>query len=572
MEPSLKKNIFTEIGIFTDNLNGKEYKLCSANAKELGTYLRENLKGKGVNYSKFNSETDGEGLVKNPPKEIYEYQNFFLLDMPMQANDYVLLDGFRRLLWYNAPDTSVYVRIYKKYDLTNEEVLSLMVRLNHFKFYSDSDYFDRGFALFMRMIFGLNILTYKNAFDSYLSCDEKDEDEIRNSYSSGFSKEANDKNLSVKDRILQPQFISDMKFIEELKDKGAMANSFIGTMTYMFRRSSDVKFNAEEFLRIANANPVMPKLMERYKKVGTNSSAESQKAVNPILEIYENVFRQLLGGEAVRSHSELMVECKELVEGMKKDKGWTKMTGSQNIYDIEAVLLDKLRNKKEIEYKMIVYPHSDKHKDFYGVADVKYTLAYGDEGNNRKELTFKAKIGKDIFQIRHNFSGSYGGSYKNKYVYIERDWSLSEKDRKPRRYDIAFFVNITKEEVEAQLRKRFPERYKVKEKPSVEIPEQKDSKINITTKNIRDFKVGKDTIYIHKNDAGHSYSYLCKFKKFEKGIVTGEIISNDDRSYSTDRVGEDVSARLKKCSLKGKLKESDVHERTHWFDKDGTIS
>lgn len=569
------KNILTEIGTYTDNLNGKEYKLCSANAKDLGTYLRVNLKGKGIDYSKFNSESDAEGLAENPPKEIYEYQNFFLLDMPMQVNDYVLLDGFRRLLWYNAPDTSVYVRIYKKDDLTNEDVLSLMVRLNHFKFYTSSNYFDRGFALFMRMIFGLNILTYKGSFDAYLSCNEKDEDEIRNSYTSGmFSKDGNDKNLSIKERILQPQFISDMKFIEELNEKGAMVNKFIGIMTYMFRKKTDLPFNAEEFLRIANANPVMPKLMERYKKAGTNNSAESQKAVNPILEIYENVFRQLLGGKAVKSHSELMVECKEISEGIKKEKGWTKMTGAQNIRNIEDILLEKERDKKVVTFKMVVYPASDKHKDFYGLVDVKYKIKYEKNSYMRKELNFEATIGKETFEICHNRSGGYDHGYSKKYVYIERDYSLREKHNRPRRYDIDFFVSITREEMDAELRIRYPERYKVKEKPSIEIPEQKDNKINITTKNIRDFVVGKDTIYLQKNDAGYSYHYLCKFKKFEKGIVTGIIINKDNRDNTVcSQAGEEISARLTKCYLKGKLKETDTNDhQCRWFDKDGTVS
>jgi hypothetical protein len=361
-----------------------------------------------------------------------------------------------------------------------------------------------------------------------------------------------------------------MTFIEELYKKGAMVNKFIGIMTYMFRKKSDLPFNAEEFIRIANANPVMPKLMEKYKKTGTNSSAESQKAVNPILEIYENVFMQLLGGKAVKSHSEIMVECKEISESIKKDKGWSKMTGSQNIYEIEKILIERARNKKGAEFKMVVYPDSDKHKDFYGLVEVKYKIKYEESRSihHGKELAFEAKIGKETFKINHNYAGGYSSGYSKKYVYIEREWSISEKDNKPRRYDIDLFVNITKEEIEVKLRERFPERYKEKVKPSVEIPQQKDEIINVTTKNIREFVSGKDTIYISKNDAGFSYHYLCKFKKIEKGIVTGEIIT-DDKSR---RVGEEISARLTKCYLKGKLKDTDTNERACWFDKDGTIS
>lgn len=565
----MKKEI---IGTYFDKIIQAYYTLIVCDAKELSDYLKSNLKDKGIDYKKYNSESDDEGVAKNPPVEIYEYQNFVVMEMP--DDSYVLLDGFRRLLWYKTPSTPINVRIYEKANLKNEQMFSLMIYLNHFKFYTNSDYYDRGFALLMKTVFEINILTYKYAFDAYLSCNEKDEDEIRNSYSSGmFDKDGNEKSLSVKERILQPQFISDMTFLEELNKKGAMVNKFIGVMIYMFRKKTDLPFNAGEFIRIANANPVMPKLMERYKKTGTNSSAESQKAVNPILEIYENVFRQLLGGKAVKSHSELMVECRELSESIKKEKGWTKMTGSRNIYDIEAILLEKARDKKVVGFKMVIYPDSDKHKDFYGLADVKYKIKYEKNSNmSGKELRFEAKIGNETFQICHNYTGSWSRSYGKKYAYIEREWSLSEKDKKPRRYDIDFFVNLTKEEIETKLRERFPERYKAKEKPSVEMPEQKDKKINITTKNIREFVAGKDTIYLNKNEGGMNYFYLCKFKKFEKGIVTGEIIADDKSRHSVHRVGEEISARLTKCYLKGRFKESDSEHQCHWFDKDGTIS
>lgn len=565
----MKKEI---IGTYFDKIIQAYYTLIVCDAKELSDYLKSNLKDKGIDYKKYNSESDDEGVAKNPPVEIYEYQNFVVMEMP--DDSYVLLDGFRRLLWYKTPSTPINVRIYEKANLKNEQMFSLMIYLNHFKFYTNSDYYDRGFALLMKTVFEINILTYKYAFDAYLSCNEKDEDEIRNSYSSGmFDKDGNEKSLSVKERILQPQFISDMTFLEELNKNGAMVNKFIGVMIYMFRKKTDLPFNAGEFIRIANANPVMPKLMERYKKTGTNSSAESQKAVNPILEIYENVFRQLLGGKAVKSHSELMVECRELSESIKKEKGWTKMTGSRNIYDIEAILLEKARDKKVVGFKMVIYPDSDKHKDFYGLADVKYKIKYEKNSNmSGKELRFEAKIGNETFQICHNYTGSWSRSYGKKYAYIEREWSLSEKDKKPRRYDIDFFVNLTKEEIETKLRERFPERYKAKEKPSVEMPEQKDKKINITTKNIREFVAGKDTIYLNKNEGGMNYFYLCKFKKFEKGIVTGEIIADDKSRHSVHRVGEEISARLTKCYLKGRFKESDSEHQCHWFDKDGTIS
>ena len=132
-------------------------------------------------------------------------------------------------------------------------------------------------------------------------------------------------------------------------------------------------------------------------------------------------------------------------------------------------------------------------------------------------------------------------------------------------------MNITKAEVEEEKRRRFPERYD-KPLPSVSIPEQKDKKLNITTKNIREF-TQKDTIYVRKSMAGFIYYYLCKFKKFEKGIVTAEVIEKDgmDRDKTIREKGNEMSIRLDGCYLKGKLNEGDRDDHHHHFYKDGVI-
>jgi len=81
---------------------------------------------------------------------------------------------------------------------------------------------------------------------------------------------------------------------------------------------------------------------------------------------------------------------------------------------------------------------------------------------------------------------------------------------------------------------------------------------NITDRNIRQF-TPMDTIYICKNESGYRIIYFCKFIKFERGIVTGSIISAEPNyALHISEVGKEKSARLKKCFLWGKT-ENDHH-------------
>ena len=94
--------------------------------------------------------------------------------------------------------------------------------------------------------------------------------------------------------------------------------------------------------------------------------------------------------------------------------------------------------------------------------------------------------------------------------------------------------------------------------------------INITDKNIREF-TENDTIYIKKNENGHSIMYLCNFVKFEKGNVTGKVISAEPNwALHQSEVGILKSARLANCFLWGK-KDGENNNVCHWFGKDGFV-
>lgn len=93
---------------------------------------------------------------------------------------------------------------------------------------------------------------------------------------------------------------------------------------------------------------------------------------------------------------------------------------------------------------------------------------------------------------------------------------------------------------------------------------------NLTDKPITEFTTD-DTIYITKMKGGHSFRHLCQFVSYEKGMVTGKVISFEPvwayRQFEIDR-GLRVSARLSKCYLWGMLSSDCKMKWPHcnWFD------
>lgn len=97
---------------------------------------------------------------------------------------------------------------------------------------------------------------------------------------------------------------------------------------------------------------------------------------------------------------------------------------------------------------------------------------------------------------------------------------------------------------------------------------------NLTPKNIREF-TPEDTIYIHKpnaNGKGMSVLFLCSFVSFEKGRVTGKVLSTDS-SYESRKLqieeGLFESAPLDQCSLYGVSDPDENHAHHHYFDPTG---
>ncbi len=420
-----------------DNILDVPYLSARVNAAELSRYLKADLESKSIDYNIFNSEKDHklsfeserklrESVIKNPPREIYEYQNFFLLK---RGSEYILMDGFRRLLWYNAPNIDVNVRIYDASNekLTNKKLLSLMINLNHFKFFSGSKYHDRGFGLFLRTVFGLNISSYTDALDGYLSSDK-----IERDYSMSESIDGTTKNKSIQNRIINEHFVDDMKFIEEVTKGGAMMNRFVGALVYSKRAKYDGAFGTKSFLRMCDENASLKPLLAKFKTIGLHRGSESEKLTNQILEIYNNILTVQMGGKMKKSYAEQLTECKAMVESMKKDKGLIKLTGSNFSKELDQMMLEKIEAGEKLQFKCVVYPDKDNELLEPGLhTDVVFINRLIKRHRLSKDIAsivpqFGIKNDKKLFMVRHNTGMGMGY-----HSYTTKAWATIRQCDKP---------------------------------------------------------------------------------------------------------------------------------------------
>jgi len=89
---------------------------------------------------------------------------------------------------------------------------------------------------------------------------------------------------------------------------------------------------------------------------------------------------------------------------------------------------------------------------------------------------------------------------------------------------------------------------------------------NYTNKSITEFN-SEDTLYMQKIISGFMYTFLIKFKSFNKNIVTGEILdiqpNNTKSIWIKDKlysIGDDISGQITKCFT--------YDNRCCWFKKD----
>ena len=437
--------------LYHDEYLGSNYQIARANARDVKQYLITNLENKKIDYNIFNiSEIENSkyswrkdnDVNDNPPKEIYEYQNFFLLKRV--DGEYTLLDGFRRLLWYNTPDAIVNIRIYNEEDLDSVQIMKLLVYLNHFKFYGGGgNYFDRGYSLAMKTIFNISIPKIYIVFDSYLT-----KSKVRKSYSSE-SVENNKRLLLVKDRMTNPMFIKDMKFIESLVGKGVMLNDIFGALLYQIRGENPEKdFDSKLFLEKVNSNKIILDLQEKFWKSPDSSGSREQSYVNQLVNLYENIFTEMFGGEVEKTYSELNEESKKLVAELKKDKSLIKITGHSKDWLIEQLLLRRVRNDEPIVWKCVVYPNEEGDSWNRKNDDVKI-----EPGLLKHEITYLGST-SHLMTVSHWY-GFYIGKHKFQFIHNYAEYGTGKKYTRlecgslgVRNYKVDVFVDINIKEIE----------------------------------------------------------------------------------------------------------------------------
>lgn len=450
---------------FRDNIIGVEYSLCSANAKETSILLKDTLYSIGIDYKNFNSDYKENGeyyfswnkpkndSIKMPPSEIYEYQNFFLLRR--DDGKLILLDGFRRLLWYNTPDQDILIRVYDKKTMSDRDILQILIHLNHTKFFGGiGNYFDRGFSIALKSIFDLDILKYSNVFDAYIS-----KNSLIKEYS-GFGKESSgeDKNKEILGRILSEKFVEDMKFVQALVGKNIMLNSNFGVLLWKLRQENPgFIFSSEDFIKKCGENKYIQENYRKYVNAGDSGSAESQKAINRMIELYTSLFNEMLGKEVEKSFLELKEEAKSFVAKLKKNKNLLKITDTKSAYKVEQEILDFLKKNENFSPKISVVVHPYDESKAFADRTLENTLATGlYEDFYLKEVTFyKKNLGgfesrflfvneDETVKIKRssvstgswNFSSNYDGV---EYIY---DAEKTYMNKKKRVQDADVFINL----------------------------------------------------------------------------------------------------------------------------------
>ncbi len=325
-----------KIAILNDSLIGVDYALMSVNSKVLAKQLKDNLSSKTIDYNQFNDDylegyTVKTPVVLNLPAEVYEYQNFFLLEK--ENGELILLDGFRRLLWNETVDHTILVRVYKESDMTEHSILKLLVALNHTKFFGGiGNFYDRGFALGMFVIFNVDITKIYKTFNGYLTVSEP-------KYSYSVSRLSREKaHASTLDKVTNVSFIDDMKFLQNLQETDVleMDDVFGSFISHIRQANPDVKLDADDFVTKIKANPVLVKQIESFKK---SKDSRGNDIGNKMFEMLSNILLDKVGE---KSFAERDAEMKEIVASMKKDKTWFNYTGNKKYYfGMQSNLRDK---------------------------------------------------------------------------------------------------------------------------------------------------------------------------------------------------------------------------------------
>lgn len=324
--------------------------------------LKETLKDKyGVeDLKQYSNESDIDNISDLHP-EIYEYQNFFLL----KRNDgsYLLLDGFRRLLLYNGlPNIDVNVRVYNESDLTNTQLLRLMLMLNHTKFFGGiGKYYDKGFNLLFSVLYGFDAIKFSKVFEGYVIYSQ----ETTHNRWVGDSENRNaDPLKEIKTKLLLPNTIKDLKFLYDLFKVKPCINKFnyLGSLVFKFREKyPDIEFSVDEFVRISNT----PDIIKLETDCPSPRGARETDHVTKLMEFYNNVLCEMCGEEPVETYVDALARIKATKAKLKKNKNIIHLSNRTDWKKIEEIGNFVIKNRKSPKVILLAFPNLDGEDAIY---------------------------------------------------------------------------------------------------------------------------------------------------------------------------------------------------------------
>lgn len=402
-----------------DSIVGVDYSIIKVNSAELSQYLKDDLNSRSIDYNKFNADHlnyHKEPVEINLPLETFEYQNFFLLET--ESGEFILLDGFRRLLWNSPIDHNILVRVYRQRDLDTQKLLHLLVSLNHTKFFGGiGSFYDRGFALGMFLLFNIDITKIYDSFNGYLVVSKA-------KYNYSVSRYQRDEAATTTlEKVNNVNFIHDMKFLQELSDFDVIKmDAVFGGFIFDIRRSNpDITFNAQDFVDKIQKNNVLMKQIESFKKA---QDARGNDIGNKMFEILSNI---LLGKENEKSFIERKDDVKKVVAKLKKDKDWFCYTSNRRVDDrLIASAIESYKNKegKYPKVKVVVFPSDGKGELFADGVHDDFEMVDIKRGSHLMSVWYVPIIKKGELRIE---AGS-GKNFKTDLSKIDNGYSYG-KDR-----------------------------------------------------------------------------------------------------------------------------------------------
>lgn len=338
-----------------DNILKVSYELAEWNAQILSKMLKETLRIKyGVEDLEDYSQQGSLDNISETHPEIYEYQNFFVL----RRNDgsYLLLDGFRRLLLYDGlPDFNVNVRIYNEKNLTQKDLIKLILMLNHTKFFGGlGKYYDKGFNLLFSILFGFDIIKFENVFEGYVIYEQETTDKR---YLSNRTNDNVNKLTNIRERLTEDKTIEDLQFLYKVFQARPMINKFnyFGSLIYNTRqRFPDVKLSVDEFLRLTDDNDIKELEVNCPKPSGVRGSDH----VNKLIQYYKKAINLMTGVTPEETYLEALGRVKSLKATLKKNKQLKHIKGKNDYLAKLDLLNDYIIKQNNFSPKLsiLIYP------------------------------------------------------------------------------------------------------------------------------------------------------------------------------------------------------------------------